>query len=124
MSKLDDPRVLFAAERTLLAWSRTALSLIAFGFVMERSGLLIKAFGLTDPDENKAIFILILGIAMIIVGAIAAWLSARQYSIVLRSLDPEEYPPGYAPRAGLFINWFLFGLGSLLASVLIMARFI
>ena len=26
MSDLNDPRVLFAAERTLLAWNRTALT--------------------------------------------------------------------------------------------------
>ena len=38
MSDLNDPRVFFAAERTLMAWNRTGLTLMAFGFVLERFG--------------------------------------------------------------------------------------
>ncbi|MFV9650307.1 YidH family protein [Pseudomonas citrulli] len=50
MSHLDDPRVFFAAERTLLAWNRTSLLLMAFGFVIERSGLLLKSRKLRDVE--------------------------------------------------------------------------
>lgn len=37
VSDLQDPRVLFAEEHTLLAWNRTSLALIAFGFLVERT---------------------------------------------------------------------------------------
>ena len=47
VSNLDDPRVLFAAERTLMAWSRTAAGLMAFGFVVDRTTMLLR-------DEGRA----------------------------------------------------------------------
>lgn len=48
MSESSDPRVLFAAERTLLAWNRTCISLTAFGFVVERLGLFLQLLGRTE----------------------------------------------------------------------------
>jgi putative membrane protein len=45
MSDLNDPRVLFSAERTLLAWNRTSISLMAFGFLVERFGLFLQLVG-------------------------------------------------------------------------------
>ena len=37
-----DPRVYFAIERTFLAWTRTGLALMTFGFVIARLGLFLK----------------------------------------------------------------------------------
>jgi putative membrane protein len=41
MDPAHDPRIFFAAERTLLAWIRTGLSLMAFGFVIARFRLFL-----------------------------------------------------------------------------------
>ena len=49
-----DPRVYFAAERTMLAWLRTGVTIMAFGFVVARFGLflrLLQAQGVT-PDRG------------------------------------------------------------------------
>src|SRR5688500_5153356 len=37
-----DPRVYFAIEHTFLAWTRTGLALMTFGFVIARPGLFLK----------------------------------------------------------------------------------
>jgi putative membrane protein len=37
-----DPRIYFAAERTFLAWIRTGLAMMGFGFVVARFGLFLR----------------------------------------------------------------------------------
>ena len=39
---VEDPRTLQANERTLLAWLRTGVSLITFGFVIARTAVWLK----------------------------------------------------------------------------------
>ena len=42
---ISDPRVYLAAERTFLAWVRTSISLMGFGFVIARFALWTREFG-------------------------------------------------------------------------------
>lgn len=104
MSDLKDPRVLFAAERTLLAWNRTSLSLLAFGFVVERSGLLIQVIQPTLYDPLHAAMTFWAGIFFMLLSSGVLWIATRQHQIVLSSLQPAEFPEGYAARWGLQFN--------------------
>jgi len=122
MSDLKDPRVLFAAERTLLAWNRTSLALIAFGFIIERAGLLLEVLAPEGTHALQANLSFWIGIVFIALGAYLSAYSARQYAVVLKTLNPDEFPPGYAAKWGLAVNRLVAALGVLLIAALIAGR--
>lgn len=112
MSDLNDPRVLFAAERTLLAWNRTASGLIALGFFIDRGSLL----GAPESDRGFAIGI---GIAFIFLGVLLNLLSVVQYRRSVASLRPVEIPPRYWLNLAVVTSLAVALLGLLLAFYLL-----
>jgi putative membrane protein len=104
MSELEDPRVLFAAERTLLAWSRTAAGLMALGFFVDRASLVDAA---NAPHRQFAAWI---GIAFLLLGVALSVLCVVQYRRNVASLRKVEIPPGY---------WINLGVGTSLTVALL-----
>ena len=49
-----DSRLLQANERTLLAWVRTSIALLTFGFVVARIGVWLRALGSGHPAAAHA----------------------------------------------------------------------
>ena len=112
MSNLEDPRVLFAAERTLMAWSRTAAGLMAFGFVIDRTALLVPRAG---ASAELALWI---GLGFVVLGVLLSLLSIVQYRRSVATLRPVEIPPGYWVNLSVYVSAIIGLLGLALAAYL------
>ena len=104
MAYSADPRVLFAAERTLLAWQRSAIALLGFGFVVERFGLFLEMQTHGEMFGGQRNFSLLLGVALMLLGALVALVSARQFHQFAKNIEPSVIPPGYWTHAGVTLN--------------------
>jgi putative membrane protein len=117
MSDLNDPRVFFAAERTLMAWNRTGITLMAFGFVLERFGLFLHVIK-QNPSSNGRDFSFWIGIAFIVLALTTISISIVQFRRVLRTLKPIEIPEQYNTRSGIAVNLTVILLGIALLAYL------
>ncbi len=87
-----------ANERTFLAWLRTSISLIGFGFAIARFSLFLRQLQATqDPRSSIPIHSLLnaenLGLMLVIFGVIMIGLSAWRYNSVLSQIEQGSYRP-------------------------------
>lgn len=117
-----------ANERTFLAWVRTSIGIMAFGFVVERFGLFLKqityvlgqAGALGFPAEQKPPqpgYSAFFGIALVALGALMGLLAFVRYKKVERQIDEDTYRPSVLldllltlsiVTVGVFLVFYLF----------------
>jgi putative membrane protein len=92
-------RTSLSAERTLMAWNRTSLSLIGFGFTIyqffEKFQEATAGPNAPHPEAPR-----ILGLALIGVGTIGTLIALFQYWQIKQYLRGDEFKPN-GERAGL-----------------------
>jgi putative membrane protein len=97
LPKPDRQREHQANERTFLAWLRTAIALIGFGFAIARFGLFLQELqnaidsqtGLTrSPVSSQALGIGLVGLGILLI-ALAIW----RYNQVLWQIERGDYHP-------------------------------
>jgi putative membrane protein len=107
-----------AAERTLMAWIRTALSLIGFGFGIGKLAAYMEAAGLHtrfDVPHSSLIF----GASFIVVGILGLLAAIVQHARILKRLSRPDFAynamrPIAMTVAALLMLIGLFGLIAIL----------
>lgn len=80
-----DPRVALAVERTLLAWLRTGIALMALGFVIARFGAFLRELPLDGAASTMPTNAPTIGFAVVAIGALVnLWASLRHRTIISR----------------------------------------
>jgi putative membrane protein len=107
---VPDLRVVQANERTLLAWVRTALGIMAFGFVVARLGLWLHAVQPAAPVGGS----LWVGVGLVALGAGILVMAAVRFTRTHRAvLAGQPHVPG--TLAGVALAGFLALAGLVLA---------
>jgi putative membrane protein len=95
-AQVRNRRVHMANERTFLAWIRTSVAIMAFGFVVEKFSLFVKQMAYylgketVPPPQGYSSMI---GIILVGLGVVMSVLAFIRYKKVERQIDEDSYQP-------------------------------
>ena len=104
-----------ANERTFLAWVRTAIAVMAFGFVIERFDLFLQVIApqlaLKAATPHSQTFANLAGLAFIAIGVLMVAVAGFRFRTTARDIDAERMVPGSGERFDLGLAALLGLLG-------------
>ena len=117
--------VYYAAERTLMAWIRVALGLMALGFVIDRFDLVLRMMphgaGAVPPSPLYSFWA---GTVPVLCGALMAVVAAVRYlGIALRFQREGCGAPGHGLPLGILFTLFVAVFGVAIAVLLAEVRY-
>jgi putative membrane protein len=94
-----------ANERTFLAWVRTAIAIMAFGFVIEKFDLFLVAMApqaaLKQIAPHGQRFANAAGLTFIAIGVVMIVLSGVRFAAIAKAIDTEDTRPSPGERFDL-----------------------
>lgn len=112
-----------ANERTFLAWIRTSIAIMAFGFVVEKFSLFLKQIMIYFSSATKEMpqqvntaktvslsYSSLLGISLVVLGAIICLLAFIKYKKIEKQINDNDYKPTIVIDVLLTLIIFIIGL--------------
>jgi putative membrane protein len=104
-----------ANERTFLAWVRTAIAVMAFGFVIERFDLFLQVaapqLALKQVAPHGQMFANLAGLAFIAIGVMMIALSGIRFVKTARGIESDDAVPSPGERLDVALAVLLGLLG-------------
>lgn len=116
-----DPRIYLAAERTFLAWIRTAVALLAFGFVVARFGIFLRQVALMGgvaPEGGSGVSQYV-GLGLVSTGVVVCLVSAIRHRRYVRAIDAGRFRDGFGSGFAFAVVALLSLVGVTMAVLLV-----
>jgi putative membrane protein len=114
-----------ANERTLLAWVRTAIAIMAFGFLVQKFDLFLRIAGgelaKRALPAGSSIVGTAAGLALILLGGVTMLFAAIRFRRTTLDIEAAEVRPGPGTRLDITLVTLLLVLGAILFGYLVYA---
>lgn len=110
-TKIDKASDHLANERTFLAWIRTSISIVVFGFVVAKFGITLREFLRVQGDtQHESGMSLAIGVGFMAMGIFMALVSLFRYRTTMKRLNADDFQPAGPIVTILAVVAALFGV--------------